>query len=104
MSTRKNWMVFLLVLCILVTMLSVATLLFPASAAQPHSVQSAQPLYLLRDHGGYIALYDPTDNHLIRQYEIYTRLLPQTDVDALQAGIAVYSEEELSRLIEDFGG
>ena len=104
MSRRKNWMVFLLALCIFVTVISTLSFLLPASAAKPQSGQSVQPLYLLRDNAGYLALYDPADGHMIQQYEIYTRFLPETDIDALRAGIAVYSEEELARLIEDFGG
>ena len=103
MTRRKNWMIFLLILSIFVTVISTAALFLPASAAQPQSSASAKPLYLLRDHAGYLALYDPESGQMIEQYEIYTRLLPDNDVDALREGIEIYSESELSRLLEDFG-
>ena len=31
-------------------------------------------------------------------------LLPDTDLDALREGIPVYTDSELERLIEDYGG
>ena len=40
---------------------------------------------------------------LLRQYDVYTHLLPAVDVDMLRAGIDVYSDDQLQRLIEDYG-
>ena len=39
----------------------------------------------------------------LRVYDVYTHLLPESDVAALQKGIPVESEERLDRLLEDFG-
>ena len=51
------------------------------------------PRYLLKDSGGHLALYD----------EVYTRLLPEGDVLALQQGVPVYDEAELQKRLEDYG-
>lgn len=59
--------------------------------------------YLLRDNGGRVALYTADGEGPIAQYEIYTRLLPQADVLALQQGIPVQDESALQRLLEDYG-
>ena len=40
----------------------------------------------------------------LAQYdEIYTRLLPESDVLALQQGVPVYDEAELQKRLEDYG-
>ena len=40
----------------------------------------------------------------LAQYdEIYTRLLPESDVLALQQGVPVYDETELQKRLEDYG-
>ena len=102
MTVQKKWMIFLLILCILVTAMSTTFLLQPTAASE--SAPPAGPIYLLRDDHGFLALYDPDSGELIRRYEIYTRLLPDTDLDALREGIPVYTDSELERLIEDYGG
>ena len=81
MTVQKKWMTFLLILCILVTAMSTAFLLQPTAASE--SAPPAGPIYLLRDDHGFLALYDP---------------------DALREGIPVYTDSELERLIEDYGG
>ncbi|MDO5602631.1 MAG: BofC C-terminal domain-containing protein [Oscillospiraceae bacterium] len=63
------------------------------------------PVYTLKDDGGYPALFQSGKSLPLRTYpSIYTHLLPSQDAEALQNGIAVEDEEELRRLIEDFGG
>ena len=102
MTVQKRWLTVLLLLCILVTAVSAAFLLQPADASE--SASRSGPIYLLRDDHGLLALYDPDSGELLRRYEIYTHLLPTADVDALREGITVYTDAELERLIEDFGG
>ena len=60
-------------------------------------------VYVLRDNGGRLALYDAENGSLLRQYDVYTHLLPAVDVDMLRAGIDIYSDDQLQRLIEDYG-
>ena len=62
--------------------------------------ETAAPRYLLKDSGGYtadgigpLATYD----------DLYTRLLPESDVLALQQGVFVADEAELQRRLEDYG-
>lgn len=62
------------------------------------------PRYLLKDNAGHLALYTGDGTGPLAQYdEIYTRLLPESDVLALQQGVPVYSETELQKRLEDYG-
>ena len=64
----------------------------------------AQPMYLLKDNAGHVALYAGDGTGPLAQYdEIYTRLLPESDVLALQQGVPVYDETELQKRLEDYG-
>ena len=67
MSVRKKWMLFLMVLCLAVTIASVASLAIPAAAKEPSG-----PVYVLRDNGGRLALYDAESGSLLRQ-DVYKR-------------------------------
>lgn len=63
-----------------------------------------EPLYLLKDNAGHVALYTGDGTGPLAQYdEIYTRLLPEADVLALQQGVPVYSEVVLEKRLEDYG-
>ena len=68
-------------------------------------VPKPQPLWLLTDDGGRLAQYEygQTDAP-VRIWPVYTALLPEADAERLRRGITVYSDEELRRLVEDFGG
>lgn len=59
--------------------------------------------YLLRDNGGHLALYAADGSGPLAEYDIYTRLLPEGDVLALQQGLPVADDAELQRLLEDYG-
>ena len=65
-----------------------------------------QPLWVLKDDGGRLARYEygAKQGPPVQTYPVYTALLPQPDLERLHSGIPVYSDEELRRLIEDFGG
>lgn len=64
----------------------------------------SQPMYLLKDNAGHVALYAGDGAGPLAQYdEIYTRLLPESDVLALQQGVPVYDETELQKRLEDYG-
>lgn len=66
--------------------------------------QNPAPMYLLKDNAGHVALYSGDGSGPLAQYEeIYTRLLPENDVLALQQGVPVYSETELEKRLEDYG-
>lgn len=66
--------------------------------------ESAAPRYLLKDSGGHIALYTADGIGPLATYDdLYTRLLPESDVLALQQGVFVADEAELQRRLEDYG-
>lgn len=79
-------------------------LLLAAWALWGRAAPVPQPLYLLKDQAGHPALYAPDGAGPLALYEeVYTRLLPEQDVLALQQGVAVYSEAELQKRLEDYG-
>ena len=70
-------------------------------AGQP---QAAPPRYLLRDCAGHPALYTAEGTGPLATYEeIYTHLLPESDVLALQQGVYLANEAELQQRLEDYG-
>lgn len=73
-----------------------ALLLHPAG-------QDAAPAYLLKDHAGRLALYAADGSGPLAEYDVYTRLLPEQDLLALQQGVAVADENELQQRLEDYG-
>ena len=97
----KLWAPLLAVLCAAGLGLSLFWMVRPARPAEGPA-SSAAP-YLLKDWGGRLAVFSPGGSEPLRVYEVYTRLLPEPDVAALQEGIPVESEERLDRLLEDFG-
>ena len=60
-------------------------------------------LFLLLAHPGRAGAAEPPSYTLVTRYEIYTGLLPEQDVAALQQGIPVATQKELRRYLEDFG-
>ena len=66
--------------------------------------ETAAPRYLLKDSGGHVALYTADGIGPLATYDdLYTRLLPESDVLALQQGVFVADEAELQRRLEDYG-
>lgn len=60
--------------------------------------------YLLKDSGGHVALYTAEGTGPLATYdELYTHLLPESDVLALQQGVPIADEAELQRRLEDYG-
>ena len=66
--------------------------------------ETAAPRYLLKDSGGHVALYTADGIGPLATYDdLYPRLLPESDVLALQQGVFVADEAELQRRLEDYG-
>lgn len=74
---------------------------FLLAAGTQRAVPAAQ--YLLKDNGGRLALYTADGAGPLAQYDVYTRLLPEEDLLALQQGVAVCSDAELQQKLEDYG-
>lgn len=96
-------------LCLLLTgpavfllCISAYFLLMPLLTPQAEAQQPAST-YTLSEYQGQLALFRDGESQPVARYEAYTNLLPPDDVALLQAGIPVSSQEELQRLLEDFG-
>jgi len=108
-------------LCLLVTcLMSVAAVLaliylekpteetissLPALASA-ETEQSSQPIpqakYLMKNHGGRLAVFSPQEESPLLIFDVYISTLPEYDQKLLQEGIPAQGEEQLTRLIEDY--
>ena len=77
-----------------------------SSLTPPGAADSAAPLWILKDDGGRLAqyCYPIRGQTPVQTWPVYTALLPAADLERLREGIPVYSQQELQRLVEDFGG
>ena len=57
--------------------------------------------YTVSVYDGIIGIYD-SDGRAVRTVDVFVATLPEADREALTAGIAVYSDEELQALIERY--
>ncbi|OUP24357.1 MULTISPECIES: BofC C-terminal domain-containing protein [Eubacteriales] len=98
----KVWIYLLALLCALGLAASVAVF-----ALRPFEKESPSSGYTLRDWHGKLALFasgeSGEEDQPVEVYDVYTHLLPEQDVLSLQAGIPLESQEQLQRLLEDFG-
>lgn len=58
--------------------------------------------WILGSYRGYLALYDRGKTEPRMVYPCAITTLPEQDQQALESGIRVTTQEELSRLLEDF--
>lgn len=61
------------------------------------------PKYILSGYNGLVAVYLPGEETPSYVTETPVSFLPSADREALANGMPVYSEEELTRLLEDYG-
>lgn len=98
---KRGWTLYFSLLGALALLCIVACALWFALGSRPKLQQSAG--YLLKDNGGHLALYAADGSGPLAEYDIYTRLLPENDVLALQQGVTVADEAELQQRLEDYG-
>lgn len=98
---KRGWILYFSLLGALALLCIVACALWFALGSRPQPQQSAG--YLLKDNGGHLALYAADGSGPLAEYDIYTRLLPENDVLALQQGVTVADEAELQQRLEDYG-
>lgn len=98
---RRGWVLYLSLLGALALLCVVAGALWFALGSRPQPQQNIG--YLLKDNGGHLALYTADGTGPLAEYDIYTRLLPENDILALQEGVAVADEAELQQRLEDYG-
>lgn len=95
----KVWIYLLALLCALGLAVSVAVF-----ALRPFEGKTPENSYTLRDWHGKLALFESGEEEQpVEVYDVYTHLLPESDVLSLQAGIPLENREQLQRLLEDFG-
>ncbi len=63
--------------------------------------EDRRPIYVMKIDGGSVVVVNG-EGEVVRTVNEYAAFLPADDIAALTAGIEVYTEEELSALIEDF--
>lgn len=92
--------IVLLIFFLLALGVSIVFLLLP-DLLQPQPPAAA---YYLRDYQGRVAVYPASGGDApLEVYEIYTRLLPENDVLALQKGVPAADDAALQKLLEDYG-
>lgn len=95
----RFWYLLLAFLCAAVLIFTLIWVMRPSLMEPP----TRDANYLLLDHKGHLALYTADGSQMLQEYDVYTRLLPETDYIALQQGVEVQDEAQLERLLEDYG-
>lgn len=76
----------------------------PAAPVPSPSTAAPSPCAYLRAWEGRLAVFRPSQTTPAEVHEVFLQTLPPAEQQLLQAGIPVYSEEELQRLLEDYTG
>ena len=74
---------------------------FADDGTLPSSAKEDTELFIVREHGGIIGVFDG-DGRLLYSLDIYVKTLPEADRALLKEGITVHSKKELRALIEDY--
>lgn len=107
MSKRFTWFVwlafsFLMVSAIITTLFSCSREDTNANTA-PTEIQQATEYqtYIVREYNGMVAVFYSGQDKPFKVTDRYVSALPQQDVNALQQGIRVDTDESLRKLLED---
>ncbi len=97
----------ILLACLILIVISLALALLytpPASPTAPAAQeQETTPLYTVKCYQDYVAVFSGNAELPLHVTGIRIALLPLQDQLELADGIAVYSETDLSALLEDYG-
>ncbi len=74
------------------------------SKLQAAALEETEPLYIVREHDGKIALFCRGNPQPFRYLEFNISLLPDFDREQLREGIGLYTDEELWTYIQDVEG
>ena len=88
------------IFCTILIMVSIYNL-FPARTDEPQT--TSEPLYIVADYGGKVAVFDNVNTEPLIVYDIYTHLLPENDIELLRKGIKINSDVQLQSCLEDLG-
>ncbi|MGI6030973.1 MAG: hypothetical protein ACOX7F_05670 [Eubacteriales bacterium] len=64
---------------------------------------SDEPMYIAKNFQGRIGVFSSASPFPFQVIDIYVKYLPEADQQLLEEGIPLYSQEELTRLCEDYG-
>lgn len=65
--------------------------------------ESSQPMrYIMRNHGGRLAVFEAQEDSPRLVFDVYVNTLPEYDQEILQEGVSVEGEDALTKLIEDY--
>ncbi len=71
---------------------------------RPHTIDTPkETAYVVREHGGKIAVFNSGENEPLVVYDIYVHLLPENDIELLRRGIDVDDDYTLLKTLESFG-
>lgn len=68
----------------------------------PPATQQSTPLYTLRSYNNIIGVFRYGEDIPIKLVSVFVDSLPVADAEHLKSGIAVYSDQALFDIIEDF--
>lgn len=72
-----------------------------STSGSDETPEERKPIYVMKIDGASVVVVN-SEGEIVRTVSEYAAFLPADDIDALTVGIEVYTEEELSALIEDF--
>jgi hypothetical protein len=107
MSKRFTWFVWLAFLFLLLTAL--VAMMFGSGREEanantaPTEIQQATEYqtYIVREYNGMVAVFYSGQDKPFKVTDRYVSALPQQDINALQQGIRVDTDESLRKLLED---
>lgn len=93
------------VIASVIIMLSVAMTLYitiKPDSTDEKTETTQQPIYILSEYKGRLAVYEYNSPTPVSVYDIYTDTLPPKDTEILKSGIKIYTEKGLINIIEDY--
>ena len=96
-----------LIIFIVATVFSVvqlSTSVIGTSTPPPDTVkaETPSPLYTVKTYGDIIGIFHYGEDIPFRLLSVSTQSLPSQDIESLNKGISIYSDEDLFNIIEDF--
>ena len=70
--------------------------------ASYHEEKPSEPLYILGEYDGKVALYKRDFAMPVEIYDVYLSSLPESERQLLKEGITAQSDEQAQKLIEDY--
>lgn len=102
MAKKIILIVFIFASVFSIFQLSTSTTEVPVSPPDNVKAETASPLYTVKTYGDIIGVFRYGEDVPFRLLSVSPHSLPQQDIESLQEGIPLYTEEDLFDIIEDF--